>query len=231
MSQFTTPSHLVPFLGTIVIAAVLLPLARKRPGKWLAAVSIILAVLLVADEVSYAIVHALVRHDYALSHDLPLYVCDTAAFVAAAALVRPHPLLVELTYFWALAGTLQGLLTPDVYFPLWTYDWWQFYGDHSLVVLAALLLVVGRRIYPRKGVVLRVAIASVAFTFLAGIADLVWGGNYMYLRSVPGTGSLLSIMGPWPWYIATTAALAVALLIVLDSPFWRARRANGGSAK
>ena len=202
MSQFTTPSHLVPFLGTIVIAAVLLPLARKRPGKWLPAVSIILAVLLVADEVSYAIVHAL---------------------------VRPHPLLVELTYFWALAGTLQGLLTPDVYFPLWTYDWWQFYGDHSLVVLAALLLVVGRRIYPRKGVVLRVAIASVAFTFLAGIADLVWGGNYMYLRSVPGTGSLLSIMGPWPWYIATTAALAVALLIVLDSPFWRARRANGGS--
>ena len=41
---------------------------------------------------------------------------------------------------------------------------------------------------------------------VAGTANLITGGNYMYLRAKPSQASLLDQMGPWPLYIATAAA-------------------------
>ena len=40
--------------------------------------------------------------------------------------------------------------------------------------------------------------------------------------------SLLDVMGPWPWYIASAAALAPALFWLLDRPFDGRRRAASG---
>ena len=69
--------------------------------------------------------------------------------------------------------------------------------------------------YPRPGAVRRVYAASLAWTALAAAGDLVTGGNYMYLSHKPVHGSLLNLMGPWPWYIVATCALALAMLLAL----------------
>jgi uncharacterized membrane protein YwaF len=45
----------------------------------------------------------------------------------------------------------------------------------------------------------------------------------MYLAAVPTHGSLLSVLGPWPWYILSAAAVALVLLLILDAPFHRRR--------
>jgi uncharacterized membrane protein YwaF len=46
--------------------------------------------------------------------------------------------------------------------------------------------------------------------------DVSTGGNYMYLRAKPVHNSLLSVMGPWPWYIVTGVVLGLALLLIVD---------------
>ena len=56
---------------------------------------------------------------------------------------------------------------------------------------------------------------------------VLFDGNYMYLRRPPRGDSLLDLMGPWPWYIASVAALALALFWLLDRPFDGRRRAAG----
>src|SRR5438128_440019 len=79
-----------------------------------------------------------------------------------------------------------------------------------LVVVASLLCAAARRTPGRWLEWVAVIIALI---------DLVTGGNYMYLRRVPAGGSLLSLMGPWPWYIVVGAAVALFVLAVLDAPF------------
>jgi len=94
-------------------------------------------------------------------------------------------------------------------------------------VLAALFLVIGLRLQPRAGAVRRVFLITLAFAAVMGLLDLGTGGNYLYLRQVPTQGSLLSVMGPWPWYIAVGALLTLIVLTVLDAPF-RFSRSRAG---
>jgi uncharacterized membrane protein YwaF len=85
------------------------------------------------------------------------------------------------------------------------------------VIVAACLLVFGCRLYPRRGAIWRVYLLTLAFTVLPGVGDAITGGNYMYLRSKPIHNSLLNVMGPWPVYIASGAALGLVLFLALDA--------------
>jgi uncharacterized membrane protein YwaF len=51
---------------------------------------------------------------------------------------------------------------------------------------------------------------------VAGTADLITGGNYMYLAWKPAHGSLLSLLGPWPWYIGGALGVGAALLAIVE---------------
>ncbi len=213
-----SPEYFVP-LGLLVVATVLLCVAARRaPGPWIRAVAPIIAFTIVVAELSWQ-PYVLANHSWSVATSLPVQLCDVGGFVAAAALLWRHLVLVEVAYFWGLGGTLQAVLTPDLqdhHFPSFPYV--QFYVTHDLVILAALFLVVGLGLLPRPGAVRRIYLLTLGFAVVVGLIDLVTGGNYMYLR-VPAPGSLLEVMGPWPWYIATGAVLTLVVLVILDAPF------------
>ena len=212
--------HVVP-LGLLVAVAVLLCVAARRaPGRWIDAVAVAIAVVIVGAELSWQ-PYVLRNHAWSPATSLPIQLCDVGGFAAAAALLWRQLLLVEVAYFWGLGGTLQAVLTPDLreHFPSFPYI--QFYLTHDLVILAALFLVIGLRLHPRPGAVRRVFLLTLAFAGLVGLIDLVSGGNYMYLRQVPAAGSLLNLMGPWPWYILAGAVMTLLVLVILDAPFRR----------
>ncbi len=86
---------------------------------------------------------------------LPLALCDVGVLVAAAACWWRVTLLVELTYFWGLAGTLQAVITPDLNVGFPHLVFFQYLVGHVGIVAAALFLVVGMRIVPRRRSVVR----------------------------------------------------------------------------
>jgi uncharacterized membrane protein YwaF len=92
------------------------------------------------------------------------------------------------------------------------------------LVGAAIYLVVGLRCRPRRRAVPRIFVITLAYAAGVGVFDAATGANYLFLRAKPATGSLLSVLGPWPWYIGGAAALALVVLVVLDAPFWPGRR-------
>src|SRR5436309_9554027 len=149
--------------------------------------------------------------------------CDVAVFIAAAALWTRNRLLVEVTYFWGLAGTIQALLTPDLpqHFP--SYPYFQYYIAHGGVIAAALILVIGLRLQPRRLAMVQVAFITVAYAAVVGAVDAIAGANYMYLRAKPPSPTLLDVLGPWPWYILVAGLIGFALFAILDAPFRLAR--------
>ena len=57
-----------------------------------------------------------------------------------AALLRPdQPLLVELTYFWALTASLQAVITPDLNQAFPDVLYFTYYATHCGAIAAACL--------------------------------------------------------------------------------------------
>jgi hypothetical integral membrane protein (TIGR02206 family) len=220
--------HLAVLGVTAAVAAGAGLLARRDPvGRRTRTGARALALLLVLNEVVFRILHAADR-GFSTRTDLPLQLTDAATIAAVAALWWGPALAFELTWFWAGSATLQALLTPDLRQSFPDYRWWWFVIAHAGVVVAAVLMAWGMRRTPRPGAVGRVFAWSLGVTALAAAGCLLFDGNYMYLRHRPRGGSLLDLMGPWPWYIASAAVLALGLFWLLDRPFDGRRRAASG---
>jgi hypothetical integral membrane protein (TIGR02206 family) len=165
---------------------------------------------------------------WSAKYTLPLQLTDVVSVVAVVAILHPRPLPVELTWFWALTATLQATLTPDLSRTFPSAFYLTYFAYHVGAIVAAFLLVVGERRYPRPGAAWRVLAVTAAWAAVAGVADLATGGNYMYLRAKPVHSSLLSVMARWPWYILETVAVATAMLLALQALTEVMRRRDPG---
>ncbi len=203
--------------GTLVGCVVVARAARRRPD---AAATLLLAralaALLIVNEVAIRVV-LLAQGNWDWATDLPLQLSDFALVAAAIALWTPRPpaLAYELTYFWTFTATVMALATPDLRQGPDHYFFWAFFIAHSGVLVAASYLTWGRRLTLRPGAVWRALGATAVVAAVAGTANFLTGGNYMFLRETPPAGSLLDLMGPWPWYLVSTAVLTLALFAIL----------------
>jgi hypothetical integral membrane protein (TIGR02206 family) len=216
--ELLSAEHVGAVAATAAAVAVAVPAARR----WPVGASRGLAIVIGA---TYVVEHALfvARGTWSLDFNLPLHLTDVVTIVSVLALWTARPGPVELTWFWALTASLQAVLTPDLGADFPELLYWTFFITHSGAVVAAVLLVIGRGIAPRPGAVGRAFGATLVVAAAAGTANLLTGGNYMWMREKPDTASLLDVMGPWPWYILSAAALALVLFALLDAPFRRAR--------
>ena len=227
MNGLLAAEHVGAVVVIAVATAALVTAARLGPGSWTTAAARGLAVLVVGAEIGWWIYLAATHASRAeLAYALPFQLCDAAIFVSALALWLRRQILVEITYFWGLAGTIQAIFTPDLpqHFP--TFPFLQYYVAHGGVVAAALFLVVGLGQWPRRHAYIWIAGLTIAYAAFVGLLDLVTGADYMYLRAKPASATLLDVMGPWPWYIAVAAAVGLALFFILGAPFRLLRRAG-----
>jgi hypothetical integral membrane protein (TIGR02206 family) len=215
--------HVITVAVIAAVTAALVFGARLRPGRWTGVAAVVLGALIIVNEASYYVWIAL-RHQFDASWALPVQLCDVASLTTALALWFRRRLLVELTYFWGIAGTANGLLTPDIGDHWPSYPYVQYFIQHGGIPCAALFLVAGLRITPRRWAVPVVYGLTFALLLVDAFVNLLTGGDYMYLRHPPGVNNLLDLMGPWPWYIAGGAVLALVLFVVLDAPFRLSRR-------
>ncbi len=155
---------------------------------------------------------------------LPLHLCDIAAFTCGFALITRRPLLCELSYFWGLAGTMQGLLTPNLAYDFPHPVFLAFFMQHGVIVITALLLPLGLGWRPRKGAALRAFKWVLIYAISATMVNLTLGTNFGFLQSKPDEASLLDVMPPWPGYVFCLIVLAGIFFYLLSLPFKRLRQ-------
>jgi hypothetical integral membrane protein (TIGR02206 family) len=227
MRQFSD-AHLAA-LGVLVTAAGLSIWApRRHPGGWVVGYARVLGLLILAGWTGEYIADV-ANGSWTIKHSLPLQLTDAVSLAAIVALWTRKALAVELTYFWALTASLQAALTPDLGRSFPSVYYFTYFAYHLGAVVAACLLVFGCGIYPRPRAYRRVFAITLAYAAAIGLADVVTGGNYMYLRTKPAHNSLLNVMGPWPWYIASTALLGLAMLLTLQAVSGLVERADSRS--
>ena len=220
--ELWSPAHLAAIAATALVAALLVAGARRRGDAFALPAGRLLALVLLAAFAGEQLTYAL-RGEWSVEVNLPFQLTDAVTLVAAAALWRPAPLLIELTYFWALSASLQAVITPALGQDFPDVLYFTYFAAHSGAIAAACMLVFGARRAPRPGAVARVYAITAAFAGCAAIATVASGGNYMFLRRKPVRGSLLDLMGPWPLYILAGAVLALVLFAALAALARRSR--------
>jgi len=225
--QLFGPSHIGALIVIAMAAAFLVRQCRKDLEGTQAKVGIcILTFLCFAIYPMNQAFLSIIGGSDELNNLLPFHLCDIAAIICGFAILTRRPLLCELAYFWGLAGTLQGLLTPDLNHDFPSPVYILFFLHHGAVVITALLLPLGLGWRPRHGAFLRVFLWVLIYAAAAFLLNFVLGTNFGYLMHKPEHASLLDIMGPWPWYIVILIAMAGLLFYLLSFPFRKAGKSD-----
>ena len=211
-------SHLVVLALTFLVPVALATFSRGR-AEIARAIRLVFASLLIA---TWTLWYWLVVSSGWTSFEtiLPMQLCDWAGFAAITALIVPRQRSFELAYFWAFSGTLQALMTPELYYNFPDLRFIVFFAFHGGVIASVLYLMLALRMRPYASSLPRVALWSLAYFVAAVAVNFFLHTNFGYLREKPTTHSLLDLMAPWPWYIFELLALGVIYILVLYAPFF-----------
>lgn len=210
-------------LAAVVVLAAALAAVQQRFFQGSCRLRIGLAVFLLAAAAAWYSYLAVIG-SHIFPGQLPLELCDVTFYLIVFVLFTLNRGVFDIAYYWALAGSTMALLTPNLWEHFPSFSTVQFFIAHGLVVSAALYLVWSRQIGPQRGSVARGMIALNLLALFDGAFDAVFKTDYMYLRAKPANVSLLSLLGPWPWYVLAAEPVALALFLLLYWPFWRRRR-------
>lgn len=156
--------------------------------------------------------------DFEIAKHLPLDLCNIVAVTLPFLMWMPKFKVHEIIYFWILAGTLQGVLTPHLSNNYPNFEWWKYWIVHGGLIVYAIYITVVFKMYPTfRSLCKSFVAANLYLVFVYGMNHLL-GSNYAYLMGKPPVASALDLMGPYPWYILTGQAVAAVLFLLVWAP-------------
>jgi hypothetical integral membrane protein (TIGR02206 family) len=215
--QLFGPVHLA-ILAAVPLLAAVLAAAQRRLAPGARGLRYGLAVALFVEGASYYL--NFVWHGKRLfpTH-MPLELCDASLFLTIIALLTLNETVFDLAYYTVLAGASMSLLTPNLDEPFPSFITVQYFVNHGLMVTSALYLVWSRQARPRPRSVARVMLGVNIYAAFIGAFDFFFKTDYMFLGAKPQAVTLLTFLGPWPWYILTSEPVALGLFLLLYLPF------------
>ncbi|MBM9579427.1 TIGR02206 family membrane protein [Leptospira sp. 201903070] len=187
-----------------------------------------LAGILILNYIVYVIYRIDSGH-WEIRYDLPMEFCNWAMIVTSIALLTHNRTFAELSYFWVMSGSINGVITPDLQVTFPHIYFFIFFIAHSGLVIASLYIVFGLRLEPRPWAVLRTFLYSQIFFASAFTIDYLLDGNYGYMMAKPSAGSALDLLGEWPYYLIQMQMIGLGFFFVLYMPFYFKNRSKESS--
>jgi len=185
-------------------------------------VKINIAIVLAGLTFSTLIIEAMVKgyqgtYDYL--NDLPLFLCDFVAVVLPFILFAKNRKWIGILYFWAMAGTLQAIITPDLRDGFPSFHFFRYFITHSGIVAAVLYTIVVWKIRIGWKDFFNAILFSQVYLVVIHLINQLLGSNYSYTMQKPFGPTILDFMGPWPWYILGGEFLMFTMFLLLMIPF------------
>lgn len=224
MQNYSTP-HLVVLAITVVAIAVGVPAAR-RPGaeRWVGAFGWVM----LAASLGWMVWWWLPGH-FDVHQSLPFHLSDWLRVITGVALITRSGWAVVLSYYWGLTLNLQAVLTPDlVYFRNPALEFGMYWFLHVVALVAPIVLVWGLGYRPTWRGFAAGYVTTLAWAGVAIAVNAFLGTNYGFVSEPPGVASALDLLGPWPWYLLSVAALLAVVFAAMTWP-WTTDRARAAS--
>lgn len=218
------PGHLFWLAATAAICILLWILYRRWSARERRACKLMLAALLVGDELfKYGI--AIHSGEFRPSF-LPLHLCSINIFLIAADAIRPNQLLQEILYAVCLPGAFFALVFPGwAYLPLLNALCIHSFTVHILLLLYPLLLLAGG-FRPSFCRFCKTIPAVLVVVGIVACFNRAFGTNFMFL-SRAGEGNPLSwfesFMGSPGYLIGIPVIAAVCWTVMYGLPTIRKR--------
>lgn len=224
-----TPAHAIVILAFVVLVSLLLVAGFRARGtrreraveRTLGMIGIVIWLL--------ANGYGFTPSQFAWARCLPLHVCDICALAGPIALLLANPpaWLRSLVYFWGIGLCTQAFFTPTLREGPADPMFWFFWSSHFFILISALheLVVRGWRPTWRHW---RIAMAlNTAYLAVVLPLDIAFGWNYGFVGREMKAGTMIEILGPWPWRVAVIyalTALAHAAMVLPWAAFGRGDR-------
>lgn len=158
--------------------------------------------------------------------DLPLSLCNLFAAIAPLLFWQPSQRRHEVLYYLVMAGTLQAMVTPDLYVGFPSNEFFKYWIVHGGLVILVIHQIAAFRVYPRwQGIVVTFVWLNIYAAVLYPINRLI-DANYFYLVAKPGSASVLDLFGPWPTYILVAELVAMLFFAVFYLPIWWIKKSS-----
>jgi hypothetical integral membrane protein (TIGR02206 family) len=214
------PQHLIVMALTLAVPLVLAAAVRgTRNARLERLVPLSFAVVLTGTWIAWYVLF-IERHWITLGNIFPMNLCDWATIAVLAVLVRPSLFAFELAYFWSFAGTLQGLITPDVNYSFPEPQFVVFMLGHAAIIASVIYLMAGAKMRPVPASIPRVIGWSFVYAGSAALIDWLLGVNYGFFRAKPGHATAFAFLSDWPVYIPEMIAIGALATVVLYAPWF-----------
>ena len=190
-------------------------LESPRVERW---VALSLATAMISHELVKIAVRVWVL-DQRLVEQLPLHLCSMGMLLTAFLLIRKNYGAFEVAYFWAMGGTLQAVITPNLRDAFPSFNFFSFFLGHGLVLVGVAYAIVIYGFRPTFRSVLKTIWITLPYMAFAGVLNVLLDTNFLYLRHKPLQPTVIDLLGPWPWYIPSMIGLGVVICLLLYLPF------------
>lgn len=218
--QLFSVSHLLT-IGIILVLCILLFVAqnvvrrKQKLFRFFLSIILILAVFLYHFWLIY-------EQAWSAKSDLPLQLSDLTVILAIAMLLTSSNKLFQFIFFAGLGSAIQAILTPDLgkfSFPHFRYL--EFFVSHGGVVLACLFMVAVLNYRPTIHALWMTILIVNLYAVCLFFINKAIGSNYLYIMKKPEDVSILTVLGPWPWYLIPMEIVMILSFYILYCPFWK----------
>lgn len=226
--EFTnfTPAHFLPIIFAVLIIALIYRYREKISAlKHEMIFRYILAFSLIISEMSYywRLIAIPSLEPNPVDH-LPITVCGWVAVFASYMLIGKSQTLFDLSYFWALTGSVFALITPTVitYTGPTRFRYYQFWAEHLLCYLAIFYMIFVHKMRPTIKSFVKAFVGLSVLAVIAYFANSLIGpgANYLFMAKPEDTPSVLDILPPNFALRLFIMAAAITLLFVLAYLPW-----------
>ncbi len=203
-------------LGTLTLQAVRKGLRAEETLKFNIALS------LAGITFSALIIETVVKlfaGTYDILTDLPLFLCDLVTVMLPFVILKRNRRWIGILYFWAMAGTLQALITPELEEGFPSFYFFRYFIMHAGIVAAVLYTVIVWKFRMTWRDLVNAVIYAQVYLVVVHFINQALNSNYSYTLQKPVDPTILDHLGPWPWYIFWGEFIMLVLFILLLLPF------------